>query len=60
MPSSQGRLQPRRSRRCTASGLAATLEMGALFLQLQPSTPNVRLTPNLAKAGFNVPGNRQS
>lgn len=27
----QGRLQPRRSRCCTASGLAATLEMGALF-----------------------------
>lgn len=28
------------------------------FLQPQPPTPNVRLTPNLAKAGFNVPGNR--
>lgn len=27
----QGRLQPRSGRRCTASGLAATLEMGALF-----------------------------
>lgn len=29
----------------------------SFFLQPQPPTPNVRLTPNLAKAGFNVPGN---
>lgn len=30
-PSLQGRLQRRRRRRCTASALATTLEMGSLF-----------------------------